>query len=312
MAVERFAPAKVNLCLHVTGRRADGYHELDSLVAFVTCGDRLRAEPAAELSLRISGAGAAALGPAAVDTRAGADNLVLRAARLFETPRGGARLTLEKNLPVAAGLGGGSADAAAALRALAVLWRRPLPPSHAILTLGADVPVCLAGVPARMRGIGERVDPLPPLPPVWMVLVNPGLPVATGSVFAALSGAENRPLPQVLPTMRSVPALAAWLALQRNDLEPPARAICPAIGTVLSALRGQEGCLLARMSGSGASCFGLFADAARAEAAARALRHAEPGWWCEPAALAGPEPAPRPERAAGCDATSRGGDRYSR
>lgn len=267
---EDLAPAKVNLALHVTGRRADGYHLLDSLVAFARVGDRLEAEPAPGLSLTLAGPFAAALG-------AGADNSVLAAAALLRPPGRGAALRLVKVLPVASGLGGGSADAAAALRLLARLWDRPLPDAGAVLSLGADVPVCLAGRPARMRGIGEDLSPVA-LPPFWLALVNPGVPVSTPAVFAALAARTNPALPDP-PAFPDAAALFAWLAAARNDLEPPARVLAPPIEEALSALKAQPGCALARMSGSGATCFGLFATEAPALAAMSALRAARPGWW---------------------------------
>jgi 4-diphosphocytidyl-2-C-methyl-D-erythritol kinase len=281
---EELAPAKVNLALHVTGRRADGYHLLDSLVAFARVGDRLEAEPAPGLSLTLAGPFAAALG-------AGADNSVLAAAALLRPPGRGAALRLVKVLPVASGLGGGSADAAAALRLLARLWDRPLPAAGAVLSLGADVPVCLAGRPARMRGIGEDLSPVT-LPPFWLALVNPGVPVSTPAVFAALVPKTNPALPDP-PSFPDAAALFAWLAAARNDLEPPARVLAPPIEEALSALKAQPGCALARMSGSGATCFGLFATEAPALAAMSALRAARPNWWVAAApALGGTAPAP--------------------
>ncbi len=264
-----FAPAKVNLALHITGRRPDGLHELDSLVVFPAVGDRLAAEPAAELSLAIDGPFAAGLG-------AGPDNLVLRAARLIGRGQGAA-LRLTKSLPVASGIGGGSADAAAALRLLARLWNAPLPVPAAVARLGADVPVCLAGRPCRMSGIGDRLAPLD-LPPFWILLANPGQPLATADVFAALSNRTNPPLPAP-PNFPHADALFAWLASQRNDLELAAIAALPTITEVLAALAAQPGCRLARMSGSGATCFGLFAAEGPALAAAAALRSARPAWW---------------------------------
>jgi 4-diphosphocytidyl-2-C-methyl-D-erythritol kinase len=269
------APAKVNLALHVTGRRADGYHLLDSLVVFPRLGDRLEAEPARGLSLTLDG-------PFAIGLGAGDDNLVLRAAELLQPQGRGAALRLTKELPVAAGIGGGSADAAAALRLLARLWSVPLPPRAAVLALGADVPVCLAGRPARMSGIGEHLAPLR-LPPFWIVLANPGLPLPTGAVFAGLARTDNPPLPNP-PAFADSGALVAWLAATRNDLEPPARALAPPVAVVLAALAAQPGCALARMSGSGATCFGLFAHAAPAREAAAAIARAEPAWWVAAAA----------------------------
>lgn len=279
VAETALARAKVNLCLHVTGQRADGYHLLDSLVVFAETGDRIAVAPAADLSLTVTGPQGAGLG-------AGEDNLCLRAARAFGLPRGAA-ITLDKHLPVASGIGGGSADAAAVLQALARLWGVALPDAAAVLALGADVPVCLAGVPARMRGVGESVTPVSGLPAAWLVLVNPGVAVATPAVFRALSRRDNPALPEVLPQQWPTAAdLAAFLRAQRNDLEPAAVTLAPVVGQVTAALAGQAGCLLARMSGSGATCFGLFAGAQQAEEAAEAIRRAQPGWWVQAAEMA--------------------------
>ena len=260
VAMTEAAPAKINLCLHVTGQRADGYHLLDSLVVFADIADRISVSAAPALSLRVTGPQAAGL---AAELAAGADNLVLRAAQSLAAARGpvpGAAITLDKQLPLASGIGGGSADAAA------------------VLALGADVPVCLAGRPARMRGIGAELSAVPPLPPAWLVLVNPGVAVATPAVFKALAKKTNPGLPEV-PHLADAPALAAWLGQQRNDLEPAAEALAPVIAEVRRALAAQPGCLLARMSGSGATCFGLFADPATAHAAKAALASAERQWW---------------------------------
>ncbi len=265
------APAKVNLFLHVLGRRPDKYHLLDSLAVFPGAADTLLAEPAGSLSLHVEGALAAGLGE---------DNLVLRAARALAPLAGGrgARLMLEKRLPVAAGLGGGSADAAAALRLLSRLWGLAVPAAELAaiaLELGADVPVCLLGQPARMGGIGEILGVAPLLPACGMVLVNPGAAVSTAAVFQARDSGFSEPavLP---PRWADAAAMAADLALLRNDLEVPAIRMCPPVAATLDWLRGQPGCLLARMSGSGATCFGLFADEAEAVRAAGA---APPGWW---------------------------------
>jgi 4-diphosphocytidyl-2-C-methyl-D-erythritol kinase len=272
-----FAPAKLNLALHVTGRRPDGYHLLDSLVAFAAVGDRVSAEAADRTALVVEGPEAAALAGEA-------DNLVLRAARAFG-PAPPVRLRLWKALPAAAGLGGGSADAAATLRVLSTLWRRPVPGPADVLALGADVPVCLVGRPVRMRGIGEVLSPVPPLPPVWVVLANPRVAVPTATVFAALDRRDNPPLPDAIPAVADVTALAGWLAAQRNDLEAPARRLFPDVALTLAAVAATPGCLLARMSGSGATCFGLFASAKTARAAAAELTAARPGWWVAAAAL---------------------------
>lgn len=277
--IAEFAAAKVNLSLHVTGQRPDGYHLLDSLVVFADVGDRVSVAPAPELGLGLTLAG-----PAAEGLRAEADNLVLRAARAFGV-NAGAAITLEKHLPVASGIGGGSADAAAALRALARLWDLPLPDAAAVLRLGADVPVCLQGRPVRMQGVGEIITPLPALPEGWLVLVNPGVGVSTPAVFRTLPCKDNPPMPAALPPFSDLAALAGWLAAQRNDLEPPAMALQPVIAQVKAGLQAQPGCLIARMSGSGATCFGLFAAKAEAEQAAAALRQANSGWWVQAGAM---------------------------
>lgn len=274
MAIEALARAKVNLALHVTGQRADGYHLLDSIVAFADYGDRITVEPAATLTLTITGPFAANL--------PSADNLVLRAARALH-PNLGARITLQKNLPVSSGIGGGSADAAATLHALSQLWSLPLPPPETILTLGADLPVCLAGHPARMQGIGDLLTPLP-LPPAWIVLANPGVVLPTAAVFRALHD-RNLPGLALPPPLNHAADLVLYLQTTRNDLEPPARALAPAIPKTIAALGHQSGCLLARMSGSGATCFGLFVGQTEAQTAARSLLAAHPEWWVIAAAL---------------------------
>jgi 4-diphosphocytidyl-2-C-methyl-D-erythritol kinase len=274
-ATSAFAPAKLNLFLHVTARRPDGYHLLDSLVAFVECGDVLRVRDAADLSLAISGQFAAGLA-------ADSSNLVLRAASALAAAAGvpaHARFELEKHLPVASGIGGGSADAAATLRLLTKLWRIAPDPAtlqQLALRLGADVPACLASRPVRMAGVGELLAPAPALPECFVLLINPGVPVATATVFQARSGSFSAPahLPLSWPDAAS---MAADLATLTNDLEAPARKLCPIIGDVLVSIAAQPGCLLARMSGSGATCFGLFANLAAAKHAAGATNR--PGWW---------------------------------
>lgn len=269
--VHEAAPAKVNLALHVTGRRADGYHLLDSLVAFAGVGDVVTLEPG-PLSLRIDGPFAAGLSLE--------DNLCLRAARLAGAGAGAA-ITLTKNLPVASGIGGGSADAAAVLRGLARMGH-PLPAGAE--RLGADVPVCLASAPARMQGVGEILTPLPPLPAISLVLVNPGVAVPTPRVFAAMDRRDNPGLPAI-SAFGSLADLVVWLTATRNDLEPAALSIAPVIGQVLDALRA-TGAAFARMSGSGATCFGFYDSPDRARIAAAALkRH---GWWAVATELAPP------------------------
>jgi len=266
------APAKINLTLLVTGRRADGYHLLDSLVVFAGAHDCLTAVPSGTLTLEIDG-------PFGAGLASEPDNLVLRAGRALAASaglRGGAHIRLEKNLPVASGIGGGSSDAAAALRLLSRLWGVPVPDGLAE-GLGADVPVCLDPRPRRMAGIGEILTAAPGIPPCGLVLVNPGLALATKAVFAARGGGFSAPAayPQ---SWRDAAAMAEGLADCGNDLEAPAIALCPPIGTVLEMLRGLAGCRLARMSGSGATCFALFDTPALASATAAQL--ARPGWWC--------------------------------
>ncbi len=265
----RFAPAKVNLYLHVTAKREDGYHLLDSLAVFPAIGDMVSATPAEELSLDITGPFGAVL-------RAEADNLLLRAARAL-APGRGAALTLEKNLPVASGIGGGSADAAAALHALSTLWGiRDADLPALALGLGADVPVCLASAPARMQGIGEILVPAPRLPEFGMVLVNPGVAVPTPAVFRARQGGFT-PAANLPTSWPSAEAMTADLHRCTNDLQAAAIGIQPVIGEVLDVLTALPGALLARMSGSGATCFAIFPTPAAAAAAAS--RITQPGWW---------------------------------
>jgi 4-diphosphocytidyl-2-C-methyl-D-erythritol kinase len=267
LMISEFAPAKVNLYLHVTGRRADGYHELDSLAVFAGVGDVVTAADG-PLALTVSGRFGGALA-------VGDDNLVLRAARALD-PGGAAVLHLEKRLPVASGIGGGSADAAAALRALARLWGSDVDLSRLALALGADVPVCVASLPMRMRGIGELLAPAPALPACGLVLVNPGVAVPTPAVFRARTGGFSEPA--VLPAgWAHAGAMAADLAACRNDLQDAAISIAPVIGDVLAVLSRLPGVLLARMSGSGATCFGLFETPAAAAAAAAMVQPA--AWW---------------------------------
>ncbi|HEX6959113.1 MAG TPA: 4-(cytidine 5'-diphospho)-2-C-methyl-D-erythritol kinase [Ferrovibrio sp.] len=287
--LSRLAPAKVNLFLHVTGRRPanmehGGYHELESLVVFAqddgAC-DRLVVVPADAVSLTVEGTYAAGL------QQAGDANLVLRAARLLEPLRppgaspAGAAFTLTKMLPVSSGIGGGSADAAAALHLLRALWQIEIDDealSRLAARLGADIPVCLFGRAAMMTGIGEIIVPLAELPPIWLVLANPGVALSTAEVFAALGGRYSpaRPLER---RPASAADLAILLRARQNDLEAPARFLAPEIDPVLAALQAQSGCLLARLSGSGATCFGLFATAREAQFAARNIQRAHPKWW---------------------------------
>lgn len=277
--VER-APAKINLTLAITGRRTDGYHLLDSIVVFAREADRLTLAPGGALSLRIRGATARQAGP--LD-----DNLVLKAARALadEVPRLKlGRFILDKRLPVAAGLGGGSSDAGAALRLLARANRLKLTDPRirrVARKTGADVPVCLDPEARRMQGIGEKLSAPLAVPLMPAVLVNPGVAVSTKDVFAKLGLKKGHrrkgAAPSRLPRERD--GLIAVLTKGKNDLEPPAVALQPVISTVLIALNNQPGCRLARMSGSGATCFGLFGSARAASMAARNLARSHPRWW---------------------------------
>ena len=280
------APAKINLTLRVLGGRADGYHELESLVAFAGVGDALTFAPGGALTLAVSGPTAQAVGD-------NADNLVLKAARALAERIAGLTLgsfALSKRLPVAAGLGGGSADAGAALRLLARANGIALDDPRlmqAAQATGSDVPVCLDPKPRLMRGVGDVLSAQLDLPRLFAVLVNPGVAVSTRDVFAALnlasppaSGGASSPTPLVSEGWGGEPTtFVAALAKDRNDLEAPAIELEPAIANVLAVLQALPDCRLARMSGSGATCFGLFPTNAAAAAAARTLRVGYPQWW---------------------------------
>jgi 4-diphosphocytidyl-2-C-methyl-D-erythritol kinase len=286
-ALADHAAAKINLTLQIVGRRPDGYHELVSVVAFAGIGDALSLSPGEALSLRVSGPFADGIGAAD-------GNLVLRAARALSaridglTPGG---FSLVKRLPVASGVGGGSADAAAALRLLARLnGISPADPRlyEAARTIGADVPVCVDPRARVMRGIGEILSAPLELPALPAVLVNPGVPVATGAVFAALAearGDASRPPPRdpltELSAIRSAGALIEAVAAGSNDLEPVAIGLAPAVADVLAVLRAQDRCRLARMSGSGATCFALFDTRRAAMTAAQQVQRERPGWWVQ-------------------------------
>lgn len=271
MTVEIFAPAKINLTLHVTRQRDDGYHLLDSYVCFAGIGDRVTACKAGRTRLTVKGR-------FADDVPTGPENLVLRAAALLGVT---AEITLHKALPVAAGIGGGSADAAATLKALSALYDVPLPSPQEVLALGADVPVCLMGGQVRMRGIGEKLEQITQSRMSWpTVLVNPGVSVPTPEVFRRLERKTNPPMPDdILEEIYN--EFPDWLGHQRNDLERPAISLAPVISDVLSALRSETGCRIARMSGSGATCYAIFDDNRQAQSAVQALQEAHPDWWAE-------------------------------
>lgn len=275
MMSKTFAPAKINLTLHVTGQRADGYHLLDSLVAFAAdVGDRVRVMPADAVSLEVTG-------PMAEGVPNDESNLCAKAAKLFDQP---VAITLDKHLPMAAGIGGGSSDAAATLFAMADLTGTNTLPEGAT-DLGADVRVCLARQAARMRGIGEEVEQIEGFPELYAVLANPGIAVSTPEVFAALESKQNLAMPKRIPRWRGAWSAIDWISKQRNDLEEPARKIAPVIGDVLDALATLPGARVARMSGSGATCFALFEERTDADMAAETLAEAHPDWWVTAATL---------------------------
>ncbi len=287
-----FAPAKINLTLHVTGQRADGYHLLDSLVVFADVGDEIWLQIGNMVSLTVEG-------PEREGVPADLNNLVLKVAQLFDGMPG-ASFLLTKNLPTASGIGGGSADAAAAFRGLMCHWSDLMPGDSIppdmfdadqtpmgkrLLGLGADIPACLLSQPVRMAGIGEVLTPLPELPTLYAVLVNPRCAVPTPQIFKGLKEKENAPMEAALPRFTGPGDFALWLGEQRNDLQPVAETLEPEITQVLRELTLFPDCLLARMSGSGATCFGLFESRQAAENAAKRLRADRPEWWIRPTRL---------------------------
>jgi 4-diphosphocytidyl-2-C-methyl-D-erythritol kinase len=302
-SVKALASAKINLYLHVTGRRPDGYHLLDSLVVFADVGDwiSVRRDQGPGISVTREGPFAGSL-PTDVD-----DDLVAKAAGLILSAMGsaengiGLKIHLTKNLPVASGIGGGSADAAATLRAVAACIDTdnngefdPLQFAELALDLGADVPVCLAGLPSLMRGIGEDLTPVVPLPRTAIVLVNPMVPISTPDVFRALGvqGESVRPIePYPDAPFADAASLAGFLSDRDNDLFLPALNLLPELDRVLTALGATPGCLLARMSGSGATCFGLFDRLDDAATAATTIGNENPNWWVAAGSLLS-EPSP--------------------
>lgn len=288
MVRSELAPAKINLTLHVHGRRPDGYHELESLVVFADVTDALTLDPAAPFGLSVSGPTAQVSGP--IET-----NLVVRAARELQARIPDLKLgafDLAKHLPAAGGIGGGSSDAAAAIRLLAHLNGLSLDDRRifeAARAVGADVPVCVEGKPRMMSGAGERLGPVLNLPRLNAVLVNPGPPVATQDVFAEMGLQPGQkvtapPHFQIASAIRAE-TLLALLNEGRNDLQPAAIRRLPVIGEVIAALQNQPDCRLARMSGSGATCFGLFPTLGAAFEAVRNLRRDHRSWWIQPATL---------------------------
>lgn len=285
MKARAFAPAKINLSLHVTGRRADGYHLIDSLVGFAGVGDRVSVTRDTVNGLTVSG-------PHSDETPADRTNLVTQVADLV-WPDKPVQIHLEKNLPVASGIGGGSADAAACLRALECLSGRAMDPgkSAQLLKIGADIPMCISSVPARIGGIGDEIAPLPSLPKYPIVLVNPRVAVSTASIFEALPERENPEMQDVPADVSDASRVLRWLKNQRNDLQDVAVSIVPEIGVVLRSISVNRGCQLSRMSGSGATCFGVFDTISAANDAAVAMAEQFPDWWIISTQLDGQERA---------------------
>ncbi|MCG3269372.1 4-(cytidine 5'-diphospho)-2-C-methyl-D-erythritol kinase [Yoonia sp. I 8.24] len=283
--IKAIAPAKVNLTLHVTGQRDDGYHLLDSLVVFAGVCDQLSATITPDLKISVHG-------PFSGGVPTDESNLMMRAAQVLRRVRGvidGASLTLEKHLPHAAGIGSGSSDAAITLAMLAELWGvAPLEADHpAVAALGADVPVCLAAPnPMRMSGIGEELTPVPQLPACAIVLVRPKVAVPTAQVFAKMTNKNDAPMTP-MPDGADYDAFVAWLREQRNDMQAAAQAIAPEISTVLAKLNSLPGVSVAGMSGSGATCFGLVKDMATARHVARIVQVSQMDWWVAPAEVLG-------------------------
>jgi 4-diphosphocytidyl-2-C-methyl-D-erythritol kinase len=288
--VSVFAPAKINLTLHVTGQRADGYHLIDSMVAFADIGDNVTLQSPGPVALEVSG-------PEGVPELTSKNNIMWFAAMRFWKPDRSLTMHLEKHLPLASGIGGGSADAAAVYRGLLLLraavegseWPRDPTPEDArdLLEIGADVPMCVLSEAARIRGIGEQIEPVPELYPYPVVLVNPRIQISTPAVFSGLQAKDNPGLDPLPEAFDDRVATLDWLRNQRNDLQEPAVENCPAIAAVLQALEQVETCRMARMSGSGATCFGLFERMHQASEAAKAISAAYPSWWVRAGRLNG-------------------------
>lgn len=281
LIIREEARAKVNLSLHVIGQRMDGYHLLDSLVIFTEIGDTIEVSESNEISLSIEGPFASAL----KETKS---NLVLDAARLIQNTNNpvGANIKLIKRLPVASGIGGGSADAAATIRALCKLWGQTIPSTELLITLGADLPVCMSSELTQMTGIGEKLTRIGPAPMLDMLLVNPGISVPTERVFKGLESKYNPGLESKMPDPFDTDSWIDWLVRQRNDLELPAVNLAPDIAKVLASLNDASGCRLARMSGSGATCFAIFSDQNARDEAAKSLSRKHPNWWMAPTNVA--------------------------
>lgn len=281
------APAKVNLYLHVTGKRSDGYHLLDSLAAFpADIYDDIIIEPSDHFSLIINGPFAALLGAEDLKT-----NLVTKAALAAASETGRdphVHITLTKNIPLGSGLGGGSADAAAVVKGLEQLWNTPLPEEareQILLQLGADVPVCYAGHACRFQGIGEKISGPVQLPPLFILVIWPGQSSFTRDVFARYEHHAIPALPERLPDLRSQDDFLAFLTAAQNSLQKPAESLCPSIGEVHDFIQSRQGCLFTRMTGSGASVFGLFESQELCRSAENEAKQAHPGWWSRSSTL---------------------------
>ncbi|MEP2507590.1 MAG: 4-(cytidine 5'-diphospho)-2-C-methyl-D-erythritol kinase [Paracoccaceae bacterium] len=273
MTARAFAPAKVNLTLHVTGKRGDGKHLLDSLVGFASVGDFVTVNPSTRPGLTVTG-------PEAAGVPTNRDNLVEKVATAF--PKAGPlQIELVKNLPVASGIGGGSADAAACFRAICQLdgGRDDVPTMRSLLALGADIPMCVQSTASHIRGIGEVIAPVESFPVLSVVLANPRLEVSTRAVFASLEQPNNAPMEELPDNLSDIAVLIPWLRRQRNDLQSAAIRLTPEISVTLDSLSATPNCQLARMSGSGATCFGLYRSANEAEMAANTLQSAHSDWW---------------------------------
>lgn len=289
------APAKVNLFLHVTGRLENGYHTLDSLVSFVDIGDHIQIEPSTDFSFRINGSYASAFSAAEYDASPNSPNLAVQAAWelarvTHKTPQ--FRITLTKNLPLASGLGGGSSDAASVLWALSEWWGLRLQDSvlsPLAISLGADVPACLSCQPIRMQGIGEIISSAPSMKDTAIVLAHPGKRCPTSKIFSTYRGPYKDDIADLPDDLSDFDDLISFLAEQDNDLTAAAVEHAPDIAFVLDVLSHQKGCRLARMSGSGACCFGLFASEHEANTAAENMSLKHPSWWIRAGSLNRPE-----------------------
>lgn len=289
-----FAPAKVNLYLHITGRLDNGYHTLDSLIAFADIGDGVEIEPYHDFQFRVQGPFAGKFTAKEMDVSPNSSNLAVQAAWALSRAAQKAphvRITLTKNLPLASGLGGGSADAAAVLWGLTEWWNIPRAAHYlpGLMTrLGADVPVCFPCKPARARGIGDILDPAPPMGEIAVVLANPGIDCRTADVFAQFRGPFREPR-SLATKIEGFRELVETLTGTQNDLQNAAQEIAPVITDVLKALSAQKGCGLVRLSGSGATCFGLFEHDRAAQKAELALQAANPSWWVKAGWINRPE-----------------------